>query len=114
MTRAKKPMVLFVDDEIESLEAFTSLMRSNGLDVIEASDLTTALDAIKHETIDLLLCDIRLNTSNTNDRAGVQIAEFASKTQPGVPIVANTAFFVPDDFSKYEKSLFTKVYAKGS
>jgi CheY-like chemotaxis protein len=110
---SRKPTVLFVDDSVDSLRAIGDLMESQGLNVITASTFSAALRAIETRPIDAIICDINLNLSNPNDRSGVHIAEYARKAKPGIPIMANTAYFGLSDFSKYEKSLFTKVYAKG-
>jgi CheY-like chemotaxis protein len=108
-----RPRVLFIDDRVDTLRGVVNLMESRGLSVITASTLASALKAIETRRIDAIICDINLNPSNPNDRAGVQIAEYAKVARPGIPIIANTAYFGFSDFSKYEKSLFTKLYAKG-
>jgi CheY-like chemotaxis protein len=113
MSARTSPTVLFIDDRIDTLRGVKRLMEAQGLSVIAASTFASAVRAIETKPIDVIICDINLNPANPNDRAGVHIAEYAKNARPGIPIIANTAYFGFSDFSRYEKSLFTKLYAKG-
>ena len=112
MSKSVNPTVLFVDDNLDTLQSFSRLLKSQHLNVVSATDLPTALARIKDTHFDALLCDIHFNRANTNDWSAVQVATFANRVDPGIPIIASTAFFTPATFSDYEKSLFSKVYAK--
>ena len=112
-SKADKPYVLLIDDQVRRLDSFAELMQANGINVISVSDVDSALRAIKYADIDLVLCDINLDPRNATDKSGFRVAEFAAKARPGLPLVAYTGLFRATDFSKSEKSLFTKFYAKG-
>jgi CheY-like chemotaxis protein len=109
-----RPLILYVDDRADALDAFGKLMQESGINVVSATTLESAVRAIRHADLDAIICDINLDPADPSDKSGFAIAEFAAATQPGVPIIASTAFFAETQFSVQQKSLFTRIYAKGS
>ena len=71
-----KRRILLIDDDPLILKSFVRLLESERYEVIPTASYTEALDAISHETFDLVLSDIRMPGKN-----GV---ETVSKIQSGL------------------------------
>jgi CheY-like chemotaxis protein len=75
--------VLVVDDEYFVLLVTASMLQDLGCEVETASDATEALAKIKSEPqIDVLITDV-----NMPGLSGTELAEQATKSQPGLKII---------------------------
>jgi two-component system KDP operon response regulator KdpE len=56
----KRPRVLVVDDEPETIKYVSANMRARGYDVLTAEDGQTALEAFRESAVDLVILDIMM------------------------------------------------------
>ena len=59
--------ILIIDDEEKLRGLLARIVKSEGFDVIEASDLKSGFKKIEHNNIDVVLCDVRLPDGNGVD-----------------------------------------------
>ena len=59
-----KPRILVVDDDIDYVEATSSILESNGYEVIVAYDAEEGLEKAKSELPNIMLIDLMMNTIN--------------------------------------------------
>ncbi len=55
-----KAKILLIDDDTLVLTSVSSLLKKHGYDVIEASDGPSAVEVVKDQEFDLIICDIRM------------------------------------------------------
>ncbi len=79
------PHILLVDDEPRFAESLQQILQINNYSTTIASNGKEALDILNKKTFDLILLDIDLP-----DMTGVQIIEFARKSQIATPIIMMT------------------------
>ena len=80
------PKILIVDDEARILLLLQSLLKANGYDVVTAKDGNSALDAVKSDTFDLVITDLRMSPMDGLELLG------RSKLQPDLPMILLTAY----------------------
>ncbi|NIV94893.1 response regulator [candidate division KSB1 bacterium] len=80
--------VLIVEDDLNTLDGLWELLSDEGYSVIGVSDATQALDVIKRERIDVVLCDYSLP-----DMKGDQLCEILKKQQPELILFMITAYY---------------------
>lgn len=71
------PKILIVDDEARILLLLQSLLKANGYDVVTAKDGNSALDAVKSDTFDLVITDLRMSPMD-----GLELFKEIKKLQP--------------------------------
>ncbi|MBI4830111.1 MAG: response regulator, partial [Candidatus Lindowbacteria bacterium] len=79
--------ILVVDDEKNTREALTKILREDGYDVIAAADGYQAIDLVTREMPDLILADLRM--------PGMDGIELLSRTRVkglDIPFVMMTAY----------------------
>jgi CheY-like chemotaxis protein len=82
------PHVLLVEDEAFLRELVIEGLQDAGFSVLEASDGTSGVQALKSDQrIDVLLSDIKLP-----DIDGYQVAEAARTLRPGVKVILMTGY----------------------
>ncbi|SHJ35652.1 PAS domain S-box-containing protein [Malonomonas rubra DSM 5091] len=79
------PQVLVVDDETTSRNIFSSFLKKDGCQVINASTFDEALAFIDEHSFDLILSDILLDGKN-----GIELLEYVKKAQPSCPVIMVT------------------------
>lgn len=79
--------ILIVDDDIPSLKAMKKALVSEGHRILGATNGKDALEQIRHETIHLLLTDLRMP-----EIGGMKLIEIARKRNPDLSIVVITGF----------------------
>ena len=55
-----KPKILLIDDDALVLISVSNLLKKHGYDVVEASDGPSAVEVVKDQEFDLVICDIRM------------------------------------------------------
>jgi len=80
------PKILIIDDEPDVLRFQQSYLKRRKYDVVTASNTPQALEAVKNNSPDLALCDMRLE----KDTSGLDIIEQAKKIKPDLIIYVVT------------------------
>ncbi len=81
----RRPGLLVVDDDAGVREAY-ALIFEGVMDVVEAGDAASALEAVRRQAFDVILLDVRMPGVS-----GVEAFEALRAVQPRVPIVFATA-----------------------
>ena len=84
-------MILLVDDNKVSREAFGKILRLYGHEVLEASDATDALDILTKENVELIITDFVMPEIN-----GVQLVERIRKDRPKTPILMMSGYLTSE------------------
>ncbi len=92
-----KIKLLIVEDDENSDILISTFMKSYCSDILHAKNAAEAIElSLDHSDIDLILMDIKLPVM-TGDEAAVQIRKF----RPGIIIIAQTAFAMEHEKTKY-------------
>ena len=86
MEQAAAQTVLVVDDEANLRKVLSALLRREGYRVLSAPDGEEAWDILGHETVDVLLSDLRMPGLD-----GMQLLKRVIERYRGVPVVMLTA-----------------------
>ena len=81
--------ILIVDDEPTILLTLSYALRSKDVDVITASRLEPAEDALKKHTFDLVIADIRM--SGMLGEEGLELLTYIKRNWPGTKVIIMTA-----------------------
>lgn len=84
---AKK--ILIVDDEPTILLTLSYALRSKHVEVITASRLEPAEEALKKQDIDLVIADIRM--SGMLGEEGLELLTYIKRNWPGIRVIVMTA-----------------------
>ena len=79
--------ILIIDDEEKLRGLLARIVKSEGFDVLEASDLKSGFKKLEHTAIDVVLCDVKLPDGN-----GVDFLEKIKSTYPLTEVILLTAF----------------------
>jgi DNA-binding NtrC family response regulator len=77
--------VIVVDDEKVIREGLKRLLSSEGYRVLTAENGRDALDLIRCESIDVVLCDLKMPVMDA-----VEVLEAVKKTYPDLPVIVIT------------------------
>ncbi|HDY84087.1 hypothetical protein LCGC14_0715140 [marine sediment metagenome] len=80
------PQALIVDDEPDILELLTMTLSGMSIDCVPAENLTQAKQALKQQSFDLCLTDMRLPDGN-----GLDFVEILQEQYPDLPVAVITA-----------------------
>ena len=103
--------VLVVDDEDSIRELVTAVFRGSGAEVREASSARAALDALKHWPADVVLTDLAMPHADGFDLLHWLRTSNAERLRT-VPVVALTAFAMPEDRERVMSGGFQGFVAK--
>jgi CheY-like chemotaxis protein len=103
--------VLVVDDEEEVRKYVVTALRSAGVDVRSASSAKEALDALEEWAADVVLTDLAMPHADGFDLLH-WIRNAAAERIRGVPVVALTAFAMPEDRERVHEAGFQGFLAK--
>lgn len=90
--RESKKAVLVVDDQPDVREAMSLLLAGEGYRVLLAADPDEALRMLRDEPVALVLFDMNYSRDTTSGREGLALLERMLEREPGVPMVAMTAW----------------------
>ncbi len=79
--------VLVLDDDVNILSAFRDFLTSEGCEMIAASNPNEALRIIEEQRVDLLITDVRLQSSS-----GVTLFLNARISHPQLPVIVITGY----------------------
>jgi CheY-like chemotaxis protein len=100
-SKAKKGVILLVDDEETIIEVCTMMLQRLGYHVLEATDGQRALDIFekKKNAIDLVLLDMRMPGMN-----GATVYNRLIQIQPNVKVILFSGFFENQHIRKILKN----------
>ncbi|MEC4005834.1 sigma-54 dependent transcriptional regulator [Flavobacterium sp. SUN052] len=79
--------ILIIDDEEKLRGLLARIVKSDGFEVLEASDLKSGFKKLEHNDIDVVLCDVKLPDGN-----GVDFLEKIKTNFPVTEVILLTAF----------------------
>jgi DNA-binding response OmpR family regulator len=86
----QRPRILVVDDDVPLLDAIQRAFSEAGQDVIAHSTFEGARGALRGESLDALVTDVRLGAFN-----GLQLAVIARDTHPNIRVIVFSGFDDP-------------------
>ncbi|MDO8843189.1 sigma-54 dependent transcriptional regulator [Methylicorpusculum sp.] len=82
----KKPLALVVDDEPDIRELLSITLNRMGIDTICSETISSAIQSLKENTLDLCLTDMKLPDGN-----GLALVEYLQNSEKPIPIAVITA-----------------------
>lgn len=82
--------ILIVDDEPTIVLTLTYALRTEGVEVVTASRLETAEEALNHYLFDLVIADIRM--SGILGVEGLELLSYIKRRWPGTRVIIMTAY----------------------
>ena len=87
----KHKKLLIIDDEKRIRKIIKIQLRHTPLLISEAEDINRALDLIKKNEIDVVICDIKLKTAD-----GIEVLKQIKASSPQLPVIILTGFIERD------------------
>ena len=85
--------ILIVEDEESNYKYLEMLLKDKGLNLLHTSDGQETIEICKkRKDIDLILIDIKMPVLN-----GIEATKIIRTFNPDIPIIAQTAFAMPED-----------------
>ena len=79
--------ILVLDDDVNILSAFENFFRQERLNMVAATTTEDAMQALRKQSIDLLITDVRLNW-----QSGVTFFLKAKASYPHLPVIVITGY----------------------
>jgi len=92
-TEQRPATVLVVDDREEHRELIVASLEGRGYRMLEAADAASALEVARRERPQLVFLDLQLRGSDID---GVGLARLLKREQPGMRVVAYSAWAIPE------------------
>ncbi len=89
--------VLIVDDEVNLRFAIERHLRKSGMETGSASTVRHAIDRLRNEAYDVVLCDLRMPGGN-----GTQLLQWLGSYSPSTKIIVISAFVTPEFRKTYQ------------
>ncbi|MCA9650439.1 MAG: response regulator [Myxococcales bacterium] len=89
--------VLIVDDEVNVRFAIERRLRKGGMETDSASTVRHAIDRLRAEPYDVVLCDLRMPGGN-----GTQLLQWLGSYSPSTMIIVVSAFITPEFRKTYK------------
>jgi PAS domain S-box-containing protein len=105
--RLEGKRIIIAEDDPFSLEMITHLLKETGVTIFAAEDGNKALEVFRKEPVDLILLDIRMPGKN-----GFEVVREIREVNPHVPVIAQTAYAMPDQIRKIEDAGFDEYLIK--
>ena len=86
----KLAKILIVDDLIDYLQSLTNALESD-FEIVSAASFSEAKKKL-NENIDVILSDIRLDESDTDNKDGIALLEWSKKNFSEIPVVLMTVY----------------------
>jgi len=94
--------ILIIDDEVKLRSLLARIIKLEGYSIAEAADLKSALKILNRESIDVVLCDVKLPDGN-----GVDFAKEIKTKFPLLEIILLTAYgTIPDGVNAIKNGAF--------
>ncbi len=99
--------ILLAEDDEHTIEMMKFLLEKTGADIFIAKDGGQAMDVFNKEEFDLILLDIRLPVKN-----GYEVISQIKDKNPKVPVIAQSAFAMPEQVKKSHEAGFEEHITK--
>ncbi len=99
--------ILIVEDDFYCREILKYMLKKTGAALLTAKDGREALSILDQENVDLVLLDLRLPEID-----GYGVLKEIRSGNPGTPVIAQTAYAMPDDISKFNEAGFNDFLTK--
>ncbi len=100
--------ILIVDDEQFFASNLCALLEQHaGVECHAVCDARSALDAMRNNYFDLVICDIRLG-----EERGEELIPELNSIQPGIPFIIVSAYEYPESLKTVNKLNILKFYEK--
>lgn len=94
--------VLIIDDEEKLLHLLSRIIKLEGFEVLEAGNLKAGYKLVEKESVDVILCDVKLPDGN-----GVDFVREIKISHPGIEIILLTAYGnIPDGIQAMKNGAF--------
>jgi two-component system, NtrC family, response regulator GlrR len=97
---AQSAHILVVDDEPSVLLTYQLILQQEGYKVTGAATSREALEALRQNNVDLLLCDLSLE----EERSGFDVIESARRRNPDLPTVILTGYANKEVMDRAERA----------
>ncbi len=95
-----------MDDEPSVLITYQLILEQHGFEVVAASTTEAALAAIAERPLQLVVCDLQLETQ----RGGFDVIDFARQRDPHVPAVLLTGYAAAEAVQEATRKSITLVF----
>ncbi len=99
--------IIIAEDDIYSLEMIKYMLLETGITMLIAHDGNKVLELFNSEPVDMLLLDIRMPGKD-----GFEVVREIRKKNPHIPIIAQSAYAMPDQIQKGEDMGFDEHLTK--
>ena len=79
--------VLIVDDEPNAIRVLSMILKEEGYDVLEASNVDNAIHVVRNKAVDAIITDLKMPAKD-----GYQLFEHISEHYPDMPVMFLTAY----------------------
>lgn len=87
-----KQTILIADDQADIREALQLLLASHGYQVIQAAEPLTVLEAVKHDTPDMVLLDMNYRRDTTSGKEGLALLQQLKDQDQSLTVIVMTAW----------------------
>lgn len=102
---SSKANILLIDDEEKLRNLMGRIIKSEGFEVVEASDCKSGLKKAEQQHFDVVLCDVKLP-----DGSGVDLVEKLKKISPLTEVILLTAYGnIPDGVQAIKNGAFNYI-----
>lgn len=92
--------ILVVDDVEDWQRTLSGLLKDEGYKVVAVGDRESALRAVKAAKFDLAVIDIRLDETDEDNIAGLDLADEIKDTLVSLPVIIITGYETPNTISR--------------
>jgi CheY-like chemotaxis protein len=89
--------VLVVDDEVNLRFAIERRLRKSGMEAVSASTVRQAIERLRAEAFDVVLCDLRMPGGD-----GTQLLQWLGSYSPSTNVIIVSAFVTPEIRKEYD------------
>jgi two-component system, chemotaxis family, CheB/CheR fusion protein len=105
--RLEGKKVIIAEDDPYSLEMIKYMLRDTGITIYIAEDGKKALELFKNNPVDLILLDLRMPGKD-----GFEVAREIRQINPDIPVIAQSAYAMPEQIQKSEDKGFNEHLTK--
>lgn len=102
-----KYTVLIAEDEDVNFFLLSEYLEPTGIRILRAKNGAEVLDIIAQEEPNVILMDIKMPIMN-----GYEATNKLREIKPNIPVLAQTAYTMPDDIERLKATNFQEILAK--